>query len=267
MVEGVARTARAGSTGTGWQRKAPATRLGSNLPEAARRRIAADWLADGYMEHASVGAFAKFALELLALGAPFELVRDAQAAMADEVLHARRCFDLALQYGHSDVVLGPLDFGVICADATLASVMRNAILEGCIGETLAATMAAHAGAAASEPAARAALAEIARDEGRHSELAWRFVAWALAHDPSLAPLAISTFEAALSDLSRVVDVASKPDEHAEQLSAHGRLTAPRKRSATQAALSEVILPCSRALFAAVRVWAGSTDRQEPLAAR
>lgn len=248
LVDGQARTAAAGSTGSGWQGDHAALLI-SDLSEAVRRRIAAEWARDGHMEHASVAAFAKFALELMALGAPFDLVRDTQLAMADEIRHARRCFDLAALYGESGVVLGPLDFGVIRADASLASVVRSTIVEGCVGETVAATMAAHASITTREPATAAVLAEIAEDESRHAELAWRFVAWALARDPSLHSVVKSAFDHAIAKLVRGAEGAVDADEHTPHLSAHGRLSSARKQRAILAAVSEVISPCSRALLA------------------
>jgi hypothetical protein len=47
------------------------------------------------MEHASVAAFARFTLDLLALGAPADLVQSAQQALGDEIAHAELCFGLA----------------------------------------------------------------------------------------------------------------------------------------------------------------------------
>lgn len=263
LVEGQARTAGAGTTGRGWQ-SASEAELGAQLPDAARSRIALEWASDGRMEHASVAAFAKFALELMAHGAPLDLVKDTQRAMADEIRHAQRCFALAAQYGESDVVLGPLDFGVIRADASLASVLQSTILEGCVGETVAATMAAHAAILALEPKAAAALAEIAEDESRHAELAWRFVAWALAHHPELQTVARQTFAHAIAELLRSSESELEAEPFEEQLAAHGRLSGVRKRSAIQAAVSEVIRPCSLALFASPQTGLAAQAEQPSL---
>ena len=65
------------------------------LSAAERTRLAELWQADALMEHASIASFARFSLQLLALGAPARLVRDAQAAALDEVRHAEHAFSIA----------------------------------------------------------------------------------------------------------------------------------------------------------------------------
>src|SRR5688572_10054793 len=77
---------------------ASAAEQDSDLFDSARERAAEYWANAGLFEHASVAAFARFALQLLALGAPADLVASAQAAMADEIEHARLCFGLAWRY-------------------------------------------------------------------------------------------------------------------------------------------------------------------------
>src|SRR5262249_8003152 len=73
----------------------PAT---SSLSAKTRARLAAAWLEIGRMEHASIAAFARFTLQLLAVGAPPDLVMAAQRAMADETNHAQLAFALAAAY-------------------------------------------------------------------------------------------------------------------------------------------------------------------------
>ena len=61
--------------------------------------IARGWLEDAFAEHGiDFRIFARFTLDLLALGAPSELVLAAQRAGLDEVRHARLCFALAARH-------------------------------------------------------------------------------------------------------------------------------------------------------------------------
>ncbi len=60
-----------------------------------RAALGAAWLRNALMEHASVAALARFTLELLAVGAPADLIRDSNAAASDETRHAELCFALA----------------------------------------------------------------------------------------------------------------------------------------------------------------------------
>jgi len=151
------------------------------------------WIERALDEHASVAAFARFVLELLAVGAPSEFIADAASAMRDEVEHARVCFAIA---GH-DAGPGPLPTADASVETDLETIARNTLVEGAIGETLAAIRAARDAEREDDPAVRAVLERIAVDETRHAALAWRFVRWAIQQRPTIAPSLQRTFEEAL----------------------------------------------------------------------
>jgi hypothetical protein len=150
------------------------------LSAIERAELAAHWARLGQMEHASIAAFARFNLQLLSLGAPAELVEGCNRALVDETRHTRLCFALASQYGGMPIGPGPLDVQDCFGNNDLASVMRLVLSEGCIGETVAALDAMEQAATASDPVVHSVLSDIARDEQRHAELAYRFMRWALA---------------------------------------------------------------------------------------
>jgi hypothetical protein len=137
-------------------------------------RDACAWLADAALEHASIASFARFALDLLAHGAPLDLVEDAHRAALDEIEHARIAFAL----GGSAAGPGALDVAPR-APMDLASLARATFEDGCMGETIAAMEARARAADEDDPRVRASLARIAADEERHAELAWRALAWML----------------------------------------------------------------------------------------
>jgi hypothetical protein len=143
------------------------------------------------LEHASVAAFARFQLQLLALGAPANLVQGAAEAMMDEIRHTQKGFALASGYLGEALSPGPLDLSGVFSKGDAADALREAVLEGCVGETCAALEAEHAYAAATDPSVRAALSEIAEDERQHALLAWRFVGWLLAAKPALSDVALA----------------------------------------------------------------------------
>lgn len=129
-------------------------------------------------EYASIWAFHRLAAELAIVGAPAALVEAAIAAADDEHRHALLC----LQRAALPFALQPLSeraraprFGAATAEA-LETLAREAWVDGCLGEGVA---AAQAGAAA--PEARGAAAEaqtiIAGDERRHAELSWQVLGW------------------------------------------------------------------------------------------
>lgn len=165
-------------------------------PSALASELAAAWLADAALEHASVASFARFALELLAVGAPPELVVGAHRAALDEVEHARLAYGLASAFGGVAVGPGPLDVGGVVFRSDLAALTASAVREGCVGETFAAIGARVACARCTDPATSEVLRTIADDELVHAELAFRFVAWAVrVGGPDVAAAALRAFEA------------------------------------------------------------------------
>lgn len=244
MVDGVARQASA-ALGVGWA-NASAVELGA-LTDAERRRLAEHYERNALMEHASVAAFARFALELLAFGAPAELLRETQRAMADEIRHAELCFGLASQYAGHGVAPGPLSMQGAVTASELEDAIVTAFLEACIGETQAAAEATVALQHAAEPAVVAALDEIADDERRHAELGWRFVQWALTRlcATRRAVLSQRLVLEAKKALARSSEPLSSLGSAAEI--AHGLLPEALLQRARHEALADVCLPCAEAL--------------------
>lgn len=248
LVEDSARTASVERADRGWSLGvlAPDT---TGLDAEVRRALAAAWTADALLEHASIAAFSRFSLELLAVGGPADLVAAAHQAALDEVRHARICF--ALAQGYAGAPLGPSAFpfeGSITLSGDLASFAAATAREGCIGETLSAIIAAEQLARATDPAVRRALSAIAEDESRHAELAWRTVAWAIERGGDAVRSAVASV---LEDAARYVpgvtaDTAIPP----EILGAHGRLDAAATRESMIRALDEVVRPCFASLLQA-----------------
>lgn len=152
------------------------------LSDADRQRLGEAWLAAAQLEHASVASFARFALDLLRIGAPPELIRDAHDAALDEVRHARLCFGLASAYLGRRVGPGRLPVDEVVLSGDRADFAEAVVREGCVGESLAAIDAAARRSLARDPAIRDVLATIEADEARHAALAWRTLAWLLATD-------------------------------------------------------------------------------------
>jgi hypothetical protein len=161
------------------------------------------------MEHASIAAFARFTLQLLALGAPAELVVASQRAMADETTHARMAFALASAYGEREVGPGALAIDGSLEGDDLDAFVATLLREGCIGETRAAVEAREELAEAPDPVVRAVLETIARDETRHAELAWRTLAWLLSSGRANAARVRAELNRALSEMQTRDDVAAR----------------------------------------------------------
>jgi hypothetical protein len=126
-----------------------------------------------HLEAASVHAFARFARELHALGAPEALVADAWRAALEEIAHTRMVGMIAARFG------GEVPMPSIAEPAArdaFAIALENAV-EGCVRESYGALVAWYQAETATDPMVKSAMAQIAEDETRHAELSWRVAEW------------------------------------------------------------------------------------------
>jgi hypothetical protein len=221
----------------------------SPLDATTAAALADAWAIDGVEEHASVAAFSRFTMLLVAVGAPPEFVVASQRASLDEVAHARGCFGLARRYGGKDVGPGRVSLrGAVPDETTLADLAALTVHEGCVGETLGVLLAMEQLAGAEDQEVRRLLERIVRDEQRHSELAWRVVRWALAEGGAPVRAAVEkAFEDAVRE-TLAMRFSDLPHVHAATARAHGRLGAESTRMAVRRGIAEIVEPCRRALF-------------------
>ena len=229
----------------GWAEGAPPNVSGLSREE--RAQLAAAWTKDALLEHASVASFARFSMALLAAGAPAELVEAAHRASLDEIRHARLCFALASGYAGDSVQPGAFPLGAsLDIDASLVGLATSTVIEGCIGETVAAIRASEQLARAEDPAVRHALAIIAEDEARHAELAWKTVLWVIKKGGAPVRDAVrETFARALETDS----VVASSEAMGARLEAHGLLDDEQGQRVAASALRDLVAPAARMLLA------------------
>jgi hypothetical protein len=215
---------------------------------STRRALARAWAQDGCFEHASIASFARFVLELLAIGAPPTLVADAQRALLEETGHARAFFGLAAAYGERDVGPDALDVrGALRSSHDPAAIAEGLAREGCIGETISALQLRVAAARASDPLLRARLLAIADEELRHAELAWSTLAWLLARaDANVRARVAQTFADAPTCVPRCADASDELPSSV--LHAHGRLGAQERLALAERALAQLVAPAAARLL-------------------
>jgi hypothetical protein len=215
------------------------------MPDAATRQaLAAYWTEIGQFEHASIASFARFAMQLLALGAPPRLLADTRAALADEIEHARLAFGLASAYAGTPVGPGALAVETCLERASDRAIVEGLIVEACVGETLAAIEAHEAALQARDPMVARILQTIADDELRHARLGWRTLAWMLERaDESLRRFALRTLASAITTVSRETPTFGR----SSSLREHGVLDDVLRADVRGAALAAVIRPCAAAL--------------------
>ncbi len=239
VVDAVARTAPV-ITRADWC--APTT-VAPELSEATRAALAATWTAAARDEHASIAAFAVAVLELMSLGAPPGLLVATQAAMADEVEHARLCFAQARRHGGTPLGPGPLviDGGALARAGDPAAIAVAVLVEGCVGEGAAAAEAAMAAEACEDPEARAVLATLARDEARHAALAWSTLRWLIDRFGETVAIPLRQCLATLAPPA----LPTGPDPRI-----HGHLSTRERRLIHRELLASVVRPLATTLLAA-----------------
>jgi hypothetical protein len=204
--------------GGGWSDRA-VPRL-SGLDDATRAALGEAWHAAAEMEHASIAAFAQMSMQLVALGAPAALVRRTHEAALDEIRHAERCFALAGAYADDAWTAGPLPALARAEHGTdLVRMAVRSLLDGCLGEGLAADVAARGAADATDPLVIATLQGIAIDERAHAELAWSALAWCI--EAGGAPVGRAVAERGERMGDELPDLSTLPGVSHHGLAAHG----------------------------------------------
>lgn len=125
-----------------------------------------------HLEAASIEAFRRLAHDLARHEAPAALVAGARRAADDEVRHARLTAGLARRHG---AAVPPVEIAA-ASPLSLLELARDNATEGQIAETYGAIVATWQSQHAPRPIARA-MARLAHDETRHSELASAIGAW------------------------------------------------------------------------------------------
>lgn len=138
--------------------------------------MASEWTRQGLYEHASIGTFAKFTVELMSIGAPLWMIQLANTAGSDEIRHAQISFDIANLYmnGTQCVVPGPFPQHQVNVDGDWDRIATDTAIGGCIGETVSAFKMMES---TSETVLDEYIRQIAMDEVRHAALAWTSMKW------------------------------------------------------------------------------------------
>lgn len=179
------------SHGNGWD-EVSAIDAASEL----RPSIGAFWRETGRTEYASVVAFLKLAIELIAVGAPPDLVLDATNDARDEMRHAQNCFAIAQAFDGK--ILRPAAFPVVSTATmilhwrllSLCRIGVSAIVDGALYESVSARIMAKMSKKCDDKVLGQKLKELAEDEFRHSAHGWEIAKWCIAEGGEFVMLAI-----------------------------------------------------------------------------
>lgn len=231
------------SLGSGWD--AGLSLPTESLSTSERLVLGEAWLMAARMEQASVPAFARLSLKLVALGAPSELVERCHLAALDEIDHARRCYSVARAFSGLPWTAGalpallpdpaaPPSFDRIDSLARLAAA---SLQDGALAEGTAARVAEVASQTAVLPVLHETLACIARDEQTHAELGWDILAWCLETGGRKVRSAIEQTLDTISE-QRSPAMPPLPGISEAQLAAHGILSQSQLGQIAQETLRE-----------------------------
>jgi hypothetical protein len=130
----------------------------------------------------------------------------------------------------------------VVAARDFPSIVVATVKEGCVVETLSAFLAKERAARARDEDVRAALVKIAEDEGRHADLAWNFLAWAIEREGApMRELAVCAFDGATERPPFGFDPVLR-GLSSECVHAHGLLDEATARAVTERTLRDVIAP-------------------------
>ena len=258
-VEGIARQAHVVER-QGWTEGITLTGV-EQLPDSLRQEIAAHWAQSGVHEHASVASFGRFLLDLMSLGAPRRLVAAATKAIDDEIRHASACFAIASVYAQRPLGPGKVDMaGSMSQAGDAAQILEAAILEGCIGETLAASVASWLASRVGDEGMGGVLGQIAEEESEHALLSWEAVQWLLQTHRELVPRAREVFAKAFEPQQGGWAQGIGEAERVTIL--HGKVRPGTEDHLRRRAYHEIVLPCAEALFESLEKKEGGQIQQE-----
>ena len=147
------------------------------LPPALRDQLATLWRDRTIAEHRSIGVFNLYALDLLGVGAPAELLSLACRAALDEVRHAELFARLTALYS-TETETPPPGIPSMPDDPAVPlrfQVAREALHLSVGSETYSAVSLTELHARAIDPVVKDVLAVILSDEVHHARMGWAFL--------------------------------------------------------------------------------------------
>jgi hypothetical protein len=146
---------------------------------AALRHVAVEWQSRIAAEYTSATITQQLVLWLMVAGAPPDLIDEGLAIVADELAHSRLSFEVyAAAGGTAPPALVREHLGIARRHAIIElDILAAAIRVFCLGETVAVPLFKYLREECTQPAAKAALDRILKDEVRHRDFGWDLLDW------------------------------------------------------------------------------------------
>ncbi len=228
-----------------WERSTAAA-----LTADERKRLAGTWERRAAAEYLAVSTFAVLAIDLVAAGAPADVLSLCMRAGIDEVRHAELCLRMVEIYSGRRIQ-PPSGMSSLPDEPTrprLHQAVANTLLVSCVSETYATTVLTATRDLTLDPAAREVLTSIYSDEVMHARLGWSYLRHAIdVGGAGAIEAAAKMVPIALRGNANVVERERPVGEVTEAVRGHGLMTPAEERVIFAACVREVLVPGFEAL--------------------
>jgi hypothetical protein len=222
----------------------------AELSPDERARLAGTWTRRSAAEYLAVSTFAVLAIDLVAAGAPADVLSLCMRAGIDEVRHAELCLRMVEIYGERRIAPPP-GMSSLPDDPKrpkLHQALANTLLVSCVSETYATTVLTATRDLTEDPVAHAVLTSIYSDEVMHARLGWSYLRYALERGGQGAiDAAAAMVPIALRGVANVVERERPIGEVTDKVRAHGLMTPAEERVIYSSCVREVLVPGFEAL--------------------
>src|SRR5688500_4568458 len=217
----------------------------AELSGPERQRLAATWTRRSAAEYLAVSTFAVLAIDLVAAGAPADVLSLCMRAGIDEVRHAELCLRMIEIYGGKRV-MPPPGMSYLPDDPEapkLHQALANTMLVSCVSETYATTVLSATRDLTTDPTAQAVLTAILSDEVMHARLGWSYMRHAIeAGGQGVIDAAAAMLPRALRGVANVVEAERPVGEVTPAVRTHGLMTPAEERVIFSTCVREVLVP-------------------------
>jgi hypothetical protein len=220
------------------------------LTDAERARLAETWRRRAAAEYLAITTFAVLAIDLVAAGAPADVVSHCVRSQLDEIRHAEMAIRMHEIYSGRRIQ-PPAGMSNLPDDRKapkLHQAAANTLLVSCVSETYATTVLTATRDITTDPVALAVLTSIYSDEVMHARMGWSYLRYAIEQGgQGVIDAAAAMVPRALRGVANVIERERPIGEVTDAIRKHGLMTAAEERQIYSGCVREVLVPGFEAL--------------------
>ena len=220
------------------------------LTAPERARLAETWKRRSAAEYLAVSTFSILAIDLVAAGAPADVLSHCVRAQLDEIRHAELAIRMVEIYGGSRIepVAGMSRLPDSQEMSKLQQAVANTLLVSCVSETYATTILTATRDLTTDPVAHAVLTSIYSDEVMHARLGWSYLRFGIDKGgQKVIEAASAMVPRAIKGVANVIERERPIGEVTEAVRRHGLMTPGEERRVFSQTVREVLVPGFQAL--------------------